>query len=72
MLEKFWGESLVKQLCCFVKKDVTKAAGSLQFSVGDEGAEAVIHAMRYIFADIDTDVVLLADLKMHLIPQIAR
>ena len=44
------------------KKDVTKATGSLQLSAGeDAGAEAVIHAMRDIFADVDTDVVHLID-----------
>ena len=42
------------------KKDVTKAAGSLQLSAGQDAcAEAVVHAIRYIFADVDTDEVLL-------------
>ena len=44
------------------KKDVTKAAGSLQLSASqDPGAEAVIHAIRDLFADVDTDAVLLID-----------
>ena len=38
------------------KKDVTKAAGSLQRSKGqDAGTEAAIHTMGDIFADVDTD-----------------
>ena len=42
------------------KKDVTKAAGSLQLSTGqDAGAEAVIHSTRDVFADADADAVLL-------------
>ena len=44
------------------KKDVTKAAGSLQLSPGqDAGAKAAIHAMRIIFADVNADAVLLND-----------
>ena len=44
------------------KKDVTKAAGSLQLSASqDPGAEVVIHAIRDLFADVDTDAVLLID-----------
>ena len=46
------------------QKDVRKASGSLQLSVGqDAGAEAAIHAMRDIFADVDTDAVLLMDVE---------
>ena len=44
------------------KKDVTKAAGSLELSASQEaGTEAAIHVMRDIYADIDTDAVLLID-----------
>ena len=50
----------VVMLLC--KKDVMKAAGSLQVSAGQEaGDEAAVHAMRDIFADINTDAVLLID-----------
>ena len=50
---------VVMMLC---KKNVTKAAGSLQLSAGqDADAAAAIHAIRYIFADGDTDAVLLTD-----------
>ena len=50
---------VVMMLC---KTDVTKAAGSLQVSAGQEaGAEAAVHAMRDIFSDINTDAVLLID-----------
>ena len=39
-----------------------KATGSLQLSAGqDVGAEAAIHTMRDIFANFDTDAVLLID-----------
>ena len=39
-----------------------KAAGSLQLSAGqDAAAEAAIHTMRDIFANVDTDAVLLID-----------
>ena len=51
--------NIVIMLC---KKDFTKAAGSLQLSAGqDAGADAAIHALRQIFVDFDTDVVLLID-----------
>ena len=46
-----------------------KAAGSLQLSAGqDAGAEAAIHTMRDIFANVDTDAVLLLMLRMHSTP----
>ena len=51
-----------KEVMVLCKNLFTKAAGSLQLSVGqDNGPEAAIHAMRDVFADIDTDVVLLVD-----------
>ena len=44
------------------KKDITNAEGPLQPSAGQEaGAEAVIYAMQDIFANEDTEVVLLID-----------
>ena len=44
------------------RDDGTKAAGYLRLSAGqDADAEAAIHAMRYIFTEVDTDVVLLID-----------
>ena len=44
------------------KKDVAKAAASLQLSAGqDVGAEAAIHTMWHIFADADTDAALMID-----------
>ena len=51
--------NIVIMLC---KKDFTKAAWSLQLSASqDAGADAAIHALRHIFADFDTDAVLLID-----------
>ena len=51
-----------KVVMILCKKDFTKAAGSLQLSAGqDADAEAAIHAMRDIFADVDTHAVLLVD-----------
>ena len=50
---------VVMMLCI---EDVTKAAGSLQLSAGqDVDAEPTIHTMRDIFADISIDAVLLID-----------
>ena len=44
------------------KKDITDAARPLQLSAGQEaGAEASIHAMQDIFANKDTEAVLLID-----------
>ena len=44
------------------KDSVSEAAGSLQLCAGQEsGAEAAIHAMHDIFADNDTEAVLLID-----------
>ena len=44
------------------KKDITDASGPLQLSAGQEaGAEAAIHAMQDIFANEDTEAVLLID-----------
>ena len=44
------------------KKDITDAAVRLKLSAGQEpGAEAAIHAMRDIFANEDTEAVLLND-----------
>ena len=43
-----------------ILNDVTKAVVSLQLNAGqDAAAEAAIHAMRDIFADVYTDAVLL-------------
>ena len=42
------------------KKDITDAVGPLQLSVSQEvGAEAAIHAIRDIFANEDTEAMLL-------------
>ena len=49
---------VVMMLC---KKNVTKAAASLQLSAGQDAYSAAIHAIKYIFADGDTDAVLLTD-----------
>ena len=44
------------------KKDITDAAGPLQLSAGQEaGDEAAIHAIQDIFANEDTEAVLLID-----------
>ena len=44
------------------KKDITDAAGSPQYSTGHEaGTVTAIHKMRDIFANEDTEVVLLID-----------
>ena len=44
------------------KKDITDAAGPLQLSAGQEaGDEASIHAIQDIFANEDTEAVLLID-----------
>ena len=57
---------VVMMLC---KKDVTKALGSLQLSAGqDAGAEAAIHAIRDIFANVDTEQFSLLMLRMHSTP----
>ena len=46
------------------KKDITDAARPLQLSTGEEaGAEADIHAMRHVFANEDTEAVVLIDAK---------
>ena len=51
-----------KVVMILCKKEGAKAAGSFPLSAGqDAGAEAAIHAMRDIFFDVDTDVVLLID-----------
>ena len=44
------------------KKDITDAAGPLRLSAGQEaGDEAAIHAIQDIFANEDTEAVLLID-----------
>ena len=44
------------------KNDITHAAGALQLSAGqDAGVEAVVHSMRDIFSEENTEVVLLID-----------
>ena len=51
-----------KVLMHISKDSVSEAAGSLQLCAGQEsGAEAAIHAMHDIFADNDTEAVLLID-----------
>ena len=51
-----------KVIMLIFKKNITDAAGPLQLSAGQEaGAEAVIHAMQDIFANEDTEAVLLID-----------
>ena len=51
-----------KAVMMMCKKDITKAAGSLQLSAGqDVGDEAAVHPMKDIFPDVDTDTVLLVD-----------
>ena len=51
-----------KVIMMIFKKDITDAAGPLQLSAGQEaGAEAAIHAIRDIFANEDTEAVLLID-----------
>ena len=45
-----------------IKPDLAESAGSLQLCVGQKaGCEAAAHAMRDIFAEEDTDAVLLID-----------
>ena len=45
-----------------LRKDIQEAAGPLQTATGlQSGAEAAIHCMREIFADSDTDAVILVD-----------
>ena len=45
-----------------VKQDILDAAGCLQLCAGQRaGCEAAVHAMREIFADQDTEGVLLVD-----------
>ena len=51
-----------KVIMMIFKKDITDAAGPLQLSAGQEArAEAAIHAIRHIFANEDTEAVLLID-----------
>ena len=51
-----------KVIMMVFKKDITNAAGPAQHSGGQEaGAEAAIHAMRDIFANEDTEAVLLIE-----------
>ena len=51
-----------KIIMMIFKKDITDAAGPLQLSAGQEaGDEAAIHAIQDIFANEDTEAVLLID-----------
>ena len=51
-----------KIIMMIFKKDITDAAGPLQLSAGQEaGEEAAIHAIQDIFANEDTEAVLLID-----------
>ena len=49
-----------KVIMMIFKKDITDAVGALHLSVGQEvGAEAAIHTIRDIFANEDTEAMLL-------------
>ena len=51
-----------KSLMMVVKDDITRAAGISQLSAGQpSGCEAAIHALRQVFASMETDAVLLVD-----------
>ena len=51
-----------KSLMMVVKDDITRAEGVSQLSAGQpSGCEAAIHALRQVFASMDTDAVLLVD-----------
>ena len=53
---------IAKAVLQVVKQDVLDAAGCLQLCAGQRaGCEAAVHAMRMIFADEDTEGVLLVD-----------
>ena len=53
---------IAKAILYVIRTDIQLAAGALQTCAGhDAGAEAAIHAMRDIFADNNTDAVLLVD-----------
>ena len=53
---------IAKAVLQVVKQDILDAAGCLQLCAGQRaGCEAAVHAMREIFADQDTEGVLLVD-----------
>ena len=51
-----------KAILSVIKLDVLEAAGTLQLCAGQEaGSKAVVHAMRHIFEDAESEAVLLVD-----------
>ena len=52
---------------------VTNSTGSIQVCAGqDSGSDAAIHAMHDIFKDNGTEVILLIDAEMHLMPSTVK
>ena len=51
-----------KAVLTILKMEILEAAGPLQLCAGqDVGCEAVVHAMRHVFSEDNTEAVLLVD-----------